>query len=669
MREIPPKAKSQPRLQRVAATRSRQCVSEENLSRSKAALDPLHRLVTVLLAFNPTSAFNALLPNYFSPVGNTNFGTVRSLSSEMLEALNLIGDQPTIATSRSVASSRQNLMRNHPVMSMGNDTKQEVSQSELQRDIADLRALGARPEAEVRDVQSRSARAARLLSCALQREDYARASTLKAELRELRALDPVWSLREELASAVSAENYARAAKLQTELREMRASRPGLMWRNELLVLTRNKRRLVIVGWDSNTGAQTFRELAATKSSNCYFQQPTWDPGGERLAVTEVTEGGSSRVLVISASDGSVLGSFTTPPAFFFYWSEARSGRQTLTFLHSNPSRSSSGIVLRACELIFIRAGDALSYTLGEPWIVSAGGPLFYSIGPGGEMLANNGFSGQVDFSLGGDSDAVDTGWLAAGKSKKLLGSASPCRTPLLSPDASHAIYCEVNWLNIGSLVAEEISSGRKKSLLTVPANSASVLHLSPDGNRLVVIRGPGKLAGVERQAPRWPLIVIVADSPKKLLQGRGTEHQLTLPRKITLACWFSPDSRRLLCLDAMLEDLPAKDSSFEDRKELPNVCWTVWTFDAGAPAHVSYEPWVPSEELWFSYVPFHDQYSKAGLSPWSPDSSGFCYTDALGDTRVQWLGDTPTDAMSTSPVPEFINNGTDGAVVAWWSPC
>jgi len=59
------------------------------------------------------------------------------------------------------------------------------------------------------------------------------------------------------------------------------------------------------------------------------------------------------------------------------------------------------------------------------------------------------------------------------------------------------------------------------------------------------------------------------------------------------------------------------------------------------------------------------------VSPWSPDSSAFCYVDAAGDTRVQRLDDPPETLMGipVAPSAELVEAGIGGSLVAWWSPC
>jgi len=289
--------------------------------------------------------------------------------------------------------------------------------------------LQAVAEAEQRLGQSGAKLAVRRLRRAVQREDYASAEAFKSEVQGLRQRDPLWMLRRDLARAIKTEDYASAAALRTELAALRAARPALLWRDELLVLGRDGQRLMAVGWDSE-GSQAARELATAASGSTFFL-PTWDPTGERVAVAEVSKNGRgrSRVLILSASDGTLLASFAAPPVFFFFWSQGGAGTgPQLTFLHADPTAKSG-----AAPLLL----GAYNLSDGFPRVVEPGGPLFYSIGPRGRMLLNNGWTNEVslipNFTSGaGDDEAT------------LLSSApTPFRTPLLSPDAAHAIFCEV----------------------------------------------------------------------------------------------------------------------------------------------------------------------------------------------------------------------------------
>ena len=124
------------------------------------------------------------------------------------------------------------------------------------------------PVAALLDRQSRQRETATALASAVAAENYAYAAALKDELRQLRAADPVWALREALRAAVASEDFVMAAKCKVALGRLRAARPGLLWRDELLLLRRGSKVIstaVTATWTdtwTDTWTATFRRVAA-----------------------------------------------------------------------------------------------------------------------------------------------------------------------------------------------------------------------------------------------------------------------------------------------------------------------------------------------------------------------------------------------------------------------
>jgi len=235
------------------------------------------------------------------------------------------------------------------------------------------------PISEIIAAQKGATRTARSLAAAVAKEDYAAAARLSAELKAQRSADPLYTLRGELAKAIAVEDFSAASALQSQLKRLRETRPGLLWRNELLVLTAGGQSLVLLSGDGDPDAPP--RVLYTARSGTTLQQPCWSPCGDRVAVSEVDPSGNrSRVLVVSASDGAELASAPTPPVFFIYYSPAG---DVVTFLHAEPNLAPGGpsIVL-----------GALDVASGKARYVAPGGPLYYALSTlPGAILMHNGF--------------------------------------------------------------------------------------------------------------------------------------------------------------------------------------------------------------------------------------------------------------------------------------
>lgn len=93
------------------------------------------------------------------------------------------------------------------------------------------------------------------------------------------------------------------------------------------------------------------------------------------------------------------------------------------------------------------------------------------------------------------------------------------------------------------------------------------------------------------------------------------------------------------------------------------------------PVKRSFEPFTPSLRFLQTVVPFFDQYAHS-QTPWSPDSSAFCFATVDGAVRVQRLDAPPTDASrkalwqqlgieQPAPEPETLGGAPDADLVLW----
>ena len=494
---------------------------------------------------------------------------------------------------------------------------------------------------------------ARKMERAASAEDYAAAATLKGELSALQQQDPVFQLRSALREAVRNEDFSAAAKAHAALSRLRARRPTLLWRDQLLVLHQGGRSLGLYPGSAasvdGAGAQAEGRTIYTAPQGSTLQQPTWSPDGESIAVSEVGEA-SSRVLVLSC-EGDELASAPTPACFYLQFSPDGSA---LTFLHAEPNLVPGGptLVLGALELRGARRGAAR--------YVRPGGPLFYAIGAAESrpLLTHNGFLGELAISdeLGeGDRTVLAT-----------FDGPPDFRAPLLSPDGTHALY-----VRAGEVVSQRVDGGDAEVLVSLGADVDHVsLHLSPDGRALAVLSSRPVGEGGGELRFEHELRLLRAPTAEAMLSGTGERDAKQLPSTVALCCWWSPDSKSLLCLEGALGGGAAP-------RRL-RAAWCVWTLserddDGGGkpPVRRSFDPFTPSDRFVRTVLPFADQYAQA-VTPWSPDSSAFVYVAASGDVRVQRL-DEPLAAgplgLLVAPDAETVDGVEGGGEAAFWSPC
>ena len=572
------------------------------------------------------------------------------------------------------------------------------------------------PVDQIIDVQRKARVAARTLSEAVAREDYSTAKVLKQQLEALRAADPIYVLRKKLNDALAAEDYAAALSAKAALSRLRVERDGLLWRDEVVVLASGGTALHVVDPRGvGTSEHDSRQLY-TPPSGYVLAMPTWSPDGESIALSEVSMSPSttapSRVIVVSARDGTILSSAPTPPVFFIYWSP---DGNFVTFLHAEPNANAGGppIVLGALDV----SAKAARY-------VCPGGPLYYAIGRssgdtdeaegmGSEgaaptrlppLLLNNGFLQEVAYAES----------LGDGKRTSLSEEPATFRAPCLislggdgtngdltrARQQERAVFVDGG----GVIVAVDLATRERSVLHTLSRPGGGVLLVAaPDGRSLAVMAAP------ETEAVEPELLLFRAPSAEKLVEGEELEvlplevpRGDGVPRALPLCFFFSPDSTRLLCLDALVPSAEGvADGGFDSAvtvSDLPasvrineagsdgrlRVMWSVFetrrpaaSNDATEPAlqrpvRRSCEPFLPSATFLRQYVPFFDQYAQA-VSPWSPDSLSFCYTTADGSVMLQRIeadeGALDEGEVAVPGAEEVAIKGVASADVALWSPC
>ena len=347
---------------------------------------------------------------------------------------------------------------------------------------------------------------------------------------------------------------------------------------------------------------------------------------------------------------------------------------------------------------------ALDLQTGKARYLTPGGPLFCALSrTRGQLLIHNGFLNEVSFSpnlLGKPDDsepddgvpdrvpdgaAPSDGGPAAGEgatsevdatSQKLCTTPAKFRTPCLLDDVA-AAFVEAD----GSLVAVDLATDTRTVLHTLTPGGETLLVGSRDGAKLLVVHQT-----VTGDAVDLKLLLLHAPTPADLAAGRHKLHVLECaPNTASICAFFAPDSSKLLCLDAALRGADGEAAGGRDNIEdggMARGAWSVWTLGdtpADPPSRQGYDPFVPSVHFLRSIIPFFDQYALVH-SPWSPDSTSFCYADASGAVRVQRLdgpaaGDASRSALAAqlgmeqlAPSAEAVDCPASADLVLW-SPC
>ena len=311
-------------------------------------------------------------------------------------------------------------------------------------------------------------------------------------------------------------------------------------------------RLLLLGEDGNiatvlpdgSGRRLLTEDAG--SQHRYFQ-PTWSPGGDRVAFSElaVRDGTQVSRLVVADPEGDREAAFeTTSPAFYLSWSP---DGEHLGYLGNGPE----GI-----ELGMVKADGAE----GQPEILAHGAPLYFSWAPDGKrLLAHIDAARIVTISVDGEASQLD-----------------------VSPGAFQA----PQWSH----------DGRRRAFAVAGDSVQQLVIAGPDDTRRQVVTFQGFISFLlSPDGDRIAYRALSATSPGELVVQSGEGDRRSAADDPVVAFFWSQDGRKLLYL------VP------EPEEEAPWFRWYVWDGDESQRLG----RFVPSPILARDYLPFFDQFAQS----------------------------------------------------------
>ncbi len=332
-------------------------------------------------------------------------------------------------------------------------------------------------------------------------------------------------------------------------------------------------RLLVQSFDGNIftilpdGSDRFY-LTQDASASRQYQQPTWSPDAQHIAIARSDLVGMSAksALFLVSHDGALTDTLEIPfPPFYIFWSP--SGEQ-LAYLSNWNSLEGPSMALRLVDMAQKKAVT-----------VAEGSPYYFSWAPDGSQILAHIGSNRLELQS------------VTGERRALMNTAAGFAAPQWSADGQRLIYAldtpETQQLIIADL------QGAALSQVTDFDERISFL-LSPGGQQLAYVLTPNE-AGANTLGPLY-----VADV--ETLRTRELTDQPVW------GFFWSPDSTKLAYL--AMEGLAGQIW----------LRWWVWDGKTNIP----YSRFLPSHTYLESYLAFSDQYAQSAPI-WSPDSSAFAF--------------------------------------------
>jgi hypothetical protein len=372
-------------------------------------------------------------------------------------------------------------------------------------------------------------------------------------------------------------------------------------------------RLVVLTEDSallTMNADGSQPVTVVDGSDRLVMQPTWSPGGERLAWTEVTPATAPHpVTVVTAlPDGSDRSRVpVSNPPFYLSWDPTG---DRLVLLRNGPTVLEVG-------LIDVAGGGG-----GEAMIAS-GQPFYFAWDPTGtEILANIGVGDRLETIdvLNAELGLVET-----------LDSGDLAPPP---PDHSVPLGVEPGHFQAPAWVGDTIFWARQQGdsqqlVASAPDGADPRVLASYQGFVQFVVSGDGaRLAYRVLDRAEPAVTVALRAQPAAVAPGALTVLDVAsgevtvVDDDNALAFVWSPDSTKLLFLSLSAN----------------GFVWTVWDGEGVT----TFEAFTPSLTMGRDYLPFFDQFAQS-IELWSPDSSAFVYSGQRSDDEDPGIWVQPLD--------------------------
>jgi TolB protein len=350
-------------------------------------------------------------------------------------------------------------------------------------------------------------------------------------------------------------------------------------------------RLVVQSYDGNVftvgpDGRGRVQVTSDASASRQYQQPTWGPDGETLALARVDDAGVQMVgaLVLAGYDGTIEDEIPVPfPPFYIYWSPAG---DRIAYLSNWQGLEGPSMALR---LVDVAAGGVDTVAEGQPY--------YFSWSPNGEQLVAHVSNLRLELQEpGGDRTA-------------LLSTGGGFGAPQWSADGARLVYALVDEQGQRLVVGD--TAGKPLNEVTTFDERIS-FSLNSSGDQVAYVLTPA----TSTANTLGPLYLAEVES--------GRTRQLS--EEPVWAFHWSPDGQKLAFI--------ATDNS-DGRLWMR---WFVWDGEQVTP----YARFLPTRTFLERYVVFSDQYAQS-MRVWSPDSSAFVYPGTNDAGRrgiwVQTLGE------------------------------
>ena len=376
-------------------------------------------------------------------------------------------------------------------------------------------------------------------------------------------------------------------------------------------------RLLVLDSDGNVvtvdpdGTDRFA-LTTDASTTRQYLQPTWSPGAQLIAWTEVETGGEEQLtkLVTVSFDGAYRAEAEVPFApFYIFWSPLG---DKLAYLSNWDRFSVPSMALRVADVPGPATADTSAVRDLTVRTVAEGSPFYFSWNPGGDRLVTH--VGNETLQLQ-DLDGARTA---------LAEQPGDFPAPHWTREGERLVYAVtedgLQRLVIAGLdgtIEKELTDFSSRIAFAVNADASQAAYVVTDAAVTMAALGPLYVVDMETLATR------------------------ELTERPTVAFFWSPDGQKLAYMTA------------ENSTTGLRFRWWVWD----GVTNRDFGAYLPTRLFFQNYLAFFDQYGQS-MNLWSPDSSAFAYPGMRERLSGIWVQQLEEET------PRWIGRGTFVA----WSP-